>query len=79
MSATSILSSGSERLDAWTRRSQPKIDIRFAGQKLGHVNSYTTAESIDGTINITVEHETRFEEVEIVFEGTLLSTLSLDF
>lgn len=74
--ATSIISSGSDRLDAWTRRSQPKIEINLAGQKTGHVNSYTTGESIDGSITVTVEHDTRFEEVEIVFEGNYHSTLA---
>ncbi|KOS41077.1 hypothetical protein ACN38_g8057 [Penicillium nordicum] len=73
--ATSIISSGSDRLDAWTRRSQPKIEINIAGQKPGHVNSYTTGESIDGSITVTVEHETRFEEVEIVFEGVARTTV----
>lgn len=70
MSATSIISSGSERFDSWSRRSQPKVEIHLVGQKPGHVNSYTTGESIDGTITVTVEHETRFEDIEIVFEGT---------
>ncbi|CAI7661507.1 hypothetical protein PCG10_004702 [Penicillium crustosum] len=73
--ATSIISSGSDRLDAWTRRSQPKIEINITGQKPGHVNSYTTGESIDGSITVTVEHDTRFEEVEIVFEGVARTTV----
>ncbi|KAJ5503854.1 hypothetical protein N7463_006728 [Penicillium fimorum] len=73
--ATSIISSGSDRLDAWTRRSQPKIEIYLAGQKPGLVNSYTTGESIDGTITVTVEHETRFDEIEIVFEGISRTTV----
>ena len=71
MSTTSTLSSGSEKLDAWTRRSQVKIEIDMAGQKPGHVNSYTTAENIEGTVRISVEHETRFDEIEIVFEGII--------
>ncbi|KAJ5544524.1 hypothetical protein N7535_007077 [Penicillium sp. DV-2018c] len=75
MSATSIISSGSDRLDAWTRRSQPKIEINLARQKPGHVNSYTTGESIEGTITITAEHDTRFEELEIVFEGSSRTTV----
>ena len=69
MSTTSIYSAGSDRLDAWTRRSQPKIEIQIAGQKPGHVNSYTTAERIDGSVIVAVDHETRFDEIEIVFEG----------
>jgi hypothetical protein len=69
MSTTSTLSSGAEKLDAWTRRSQINIDIGLAGQQPGHVNSYTTADKIEGTVTISVEHETRFDEIEIVFEG----------
>jgi hypothetical protein len=71
MSTTSTLSSGAEKLDAWTRRSQVKVEIDLAGQKPGHVNSYTTADNIDGTVTISVEHETRFDEIEIVFEGRI--------
>ncbi|CAG7983141.1 unnamed protein product [Penicillium nalgiovense] len=73
--ATSIISSGSDKLDAWTRRSQPKIEIRLAGQTPGHVNSYTTGESIDGSITVTVDHETRFDEIEIAFEGVSRTTV----
>ncbi|KAJ5260915.1 hypothetical protein N7524_008548 [Penicillium chrysogenum] len=73
--ATSIISSGSDKLDAWTRRSQPKIEIHLAGQKPGHVNSYTTGESIDGSITVTVDHETRFDEIEIAFEGVSRTTV----
>ncbi|CAG7916327.1 unnamed protein product [Penicillium olsonii] len=73
--ATSILSSGSEKLDAWTRRAQPKVEIDLAGQKQGHVNSYTTGESVEGIVNITAEHDTRFEEVEIVLEGRSRTTV----
>ncbi|CAG8197933.1 unnamed protein product [Penicillium olsonii] len=73
--ATSILSSGSEKLDAWTRRAQPKVEIDLAGQKQGHVNSYTTGESVEGIVNITAEHDTRFEVVEIVLEGRSRTTV----
>ncbi|KAJ6189849.1 hypothetical protein N7519_004757 [Penicillium mononematosum] len=73
--ATSIISSGSDKLDAWTRRSQPKIEIHLAGQTPGHVNSYTTGESIDGSITVTVDHETRFDEIEIAFEGVSRTTV----
>ncbi|EKV07030.1 Arrestin-like, N-terminal [Penicillium digitatum] len=75
MSTTSIYSAGSDRLDAWTRRSQPKIEIQIAGQKPGHVNSYTTAERIDGSVIVAVDHETRFDEIEIVFEGVSTTTV----
>lgn len=69
MVATSIISRTSESLDVFTRRSQPKIDINLQGQTPGLVNSYTTGDQIEGTATITVEHETRFDEVEIVLQG----------
>lgn len=69
MVATSVISRTSESLDVFTRRSQPKIDINLQGQTPGLVNSYTTGDQIEGTATITVEHETRFDEVEIVLQG----------
>lgn len=69
MVATSVISKGSETLDVFTRRSQPKIEINLQGQTPGLVNSYTTGDQIEGTVTITVDHETRFDEVEIVLQG----------
>jgi hypothetical protein len=69
MVATSVISRGSESLDVFTRRSQPKIQINLLGQTPGLVNSYTTGDQIEGTVTVTVEHETRFDEVEIVLQG----------
>lgn len=77
MSASSIISRGSETLDVFTRRSQPKIELNLAGQKPGLVNSYTTGDHIEGTAMITVDQETRFDEVEIIFQGAKLRSSSL--
>lgn len=77
MSATSIISRGSETLDVFTRRSQPKIELNLAGQKPGLVNSYTTGDQIEGTVIIAVDQDTRFDEVEIIFQGTELQSSSL--
>jgi hypothetical protein len=71
MVATSVISRGSETFDVFTRRSQPKIEIDLVGQTPGLVSSYTTGDHIEGTVTITVEHETRFDEVEIAFQGRL--------
>lgn len=54
---------------AWSWRSRPEIEIRLVGQKPQLVNSYTTGDQIEGTAIITVEHETPFDEVEIVLQG----------
>lgn len=70
--ATSMISRGSETLDIFTRRSQPKIELNLVGQKPGLVNSYTTGDQIEGTAIITVNQETRFDEIEIVLQGTTL-------
>lgn len=69
MTARSIMSHGSETLDVFTRRSQPKVDIELVGQKPGLVNSYTTSDQIEGSVKITVDADTRFDEVEIIFQG----------
>ena len=74
MVATSVISRGSETLDVFTRRSQPKIEIDLIGQKPGLVNSYTTGDHIEGTVSVTVEQETRFDEIEIAFQGKWLHT-----
>ena len=71
MTARSIMSHGSETLDIFTRRSVPKVEIELVGQKPGLVNSYTTGDQIEGSVKITVDADTRFDEVEIVFQGTL--------
>ncbi|KAJ5981099.1 hypothetical protein N7481_008397 [Penicillium waksmanii] len=70
MVAASIISRGSDTLNVFTRRSQPNIDINLVGQKPGLVSSYTTGDHIEGTVTVTVEHETRFNEVEIVLQVT---------
>lgn len=76
MVATSVISRGSETLDVFTRRSQPKIEINLVGQKPGLVSSYTTGDQIDGTVDVTVDHETRFDEIEIVLQGRSYLTKS---
>lgn len=72
MSTSSVISRGSETLDVFTRRSQPKIELNLVGQKPSLVNSYTTGDQIEGTVMITVDQETRFDEVEIYFQGAKL-------
>ncbi|KAF7714567.1 Uncharacterized protein PECH_006117 [Penicillium ucsense] len=70
MTARSIMSYGSESLDIFTRRSVPKIDILLAGQKPGLVSSYTTSDRIEGHVTVKVDTDTRFDEVEIIFQGS---------
>jgi hypothetical protein len=65
------MSHGSETLDVFTRRSQPKVEVELVGQKPGLVNSYTTSDQIEGSVKITVDADTRFDEVEIIFQGML--------
>lgn len=69
------MSRGSDTLDVFTRRSQPKVDIELIGQKPGLVNSYTTGDQIEGLATITVQQDTRFDEVEIVFQGAHVSRI----
>ncbi|KAJ5161410.1 hypothetical protein N7492_006802 [Penicillium capsulatum] len=70
MTPASSVSRASESLDIFTRRSQPKVEIELTGQKPRLVNSYTTGDQIEGVATITVEHDTRFDEVDIVLQGT---------
>ncbi|KAJ5588973.1 hypothetical protein N7537_011651 [Penicillium hordei] len=74
MGMTPIISRNSDTL-SWTRPSQPKIEIQLVGQQPRIVNSYTTGDQINGTAIITVEHETPFDEVEIVLQGSSHTTI----
>lgn len=69
--APSIITRGSDALDSFTRRSRPRVAINLDGQKDGFVNSYTTLDAIKGTVTVTVDHDTRFDDIEIAFEGTV--------
>ena len=51
------------------RRSRPKISIDLANQKPNLVNSYATGDRIDGTATISVDHDIRFDDIDITFEG----------
>ncbi|KAF2471021.1 arrestin [Lindgomyces ingoldianus] len=52
---------------------QPQIEINLDG---GHgptgryVTSYSTMDTITGTVSVTAAHDTRFEDIEIAFTGT---------
>lgn len=54
------------------RRSRPKITVDLANQKPNLVNSYTTGDRIDGTATISVDHDIRFDDIDITFEGISL-------
>ncbi|KAE8162168.1 hypothetical protein BDV40DRAFT_265761 [Aspergillus tamarii] len=66
---TSFVTRSSSTLESLTQ-SRPKIDIELTGQTEGLVSSYTTKDRIEGTAVITVDRDTRFDDVEISFEGT---------
>ena len=71
MASVSVLSRGSNSLDMLTKRLRPTIDIHLAGQTAGLVSSYTTGDHIEGTVTISADYDTRFDEVEIVLQGSL--------
>lgn len=71
MAAVSVLSRGSNTLDILSRRLRPSIDIHLEGQTPGLVNSYATGDHIEGTVTISANLDTRFDEVEIVLQGSL--------
>ncbi|KAB8079513.1 hypothetical protein BDV29DRAFT_164565 [Aspergillus leporis] len=67
--ASSFVTRSSSTLESLTH-SRPKVDIELVGQTEGLVNSYTTKDRIEGTAIVTVDRDTRFDDVEITFEGT---------
>ncbi|PWY94510.1 hypothetical protein BO94DRAFT_581902 [Aspergillus sclerotioniger CBS 115572] len=70
MTTPSILTRGSSSLAAFAVRGRPKVDIVVANQQDGLVPSHTTGDTIEGTVTITTDHDTRFDELEVTFEGT---------
>lgn len=68
--ASSIITGASSSLEQFTSRARPKISIDLDGQQTGLVNSYTTGDCIQGTVTITADHDIRFDDVDITFEGT---------
>lgn len=76
MATSSIITRGSSSLANFTVRSRPKVDIILANQTDGLVPSFTTGDTIKGTVTITVDHDTRFDDLEITFEGMLAQTMS---
>ncbi|KAE8147486.1 hypothetical protein BDV25DRAFT_160260 [Aspergillus avenaceus] len=67
--ASSFVTRGSSVLEP-LGLSRPKVDIELVGQTDGHVNAYTTKDRIEGTVTIKVDRDTRFDEVDITFEGS---------
>ncbi|KAF2731568.1 arrestin [Polyplosphaeria fusca] len=52
---------------------QPDIDISLEGEHGTHgtyVTSFSTMDTIRGTVTITAKHDTRFEDIDISFIGT---------
>lgn len=52
---------------------QPAIEIELDdshnGTQGSYVTSYSTMDTLEGTVTITAQQDTRFEDVEIVFTG----------
>lgn len=69
MATISVPSRGSATLGVRSRSSCPKIDIELIGQSPCPVNSYTTGDNIEGTVTVAAEHDTHFDEIEILFQG----------
>jgi hypothetical protein len=51
----------------------PNIEIVLDDSRHGttgsYVTSYSTMDTIEGTVKITTQHDTRFEDVQIAFTG----------
>lgn len=52
---------------------QPVIEIELDDTRHGtqgsYVTSYSTMDTVEGTVKITAPHDTRFENVQIAFTG----------
>ncbi|USP79299.1 arrestin (or s-antigen) n-terminal domain protein [Curvularia clavata] len=51
---------------------QPTIDISLneeQGRQRKFVTSYSSMDTVDGTVTITTQHDTRFEDIDITFTG----------
>lgn len=56
-----------------SQHGQPTIDIHLNdsdGSRQKFVNSYSSMDTIHGTVTITAHHDTRFEDIDIAFMGT---------
>ncbi|ORY16527.1 hypothetical protein BCR34DRAFT_597542 [Clohesyomyces aquaticus] len=52
---------------------QPQIDIHLDGSHGPHgryITSFSTMDTITGTVSVTAPHDMRFEDIEIAFTGT---------
>lgn len=48
-------------------RRRPRIQIDLDQPS---AYTYTTGDRIDGTVNVAVDHDVQFDDIEITFEGT---------
>lgn len=62
-------------LETLARRARLKIGIDLADKPTGFVASYTTLDKIEGEVTIEADQDTRFDSVEITFEGMYHSDL----
>lgn len=68
---SSLSTRGSSSLEAITHYARPKINIELSNQADGLVKSYTSKDRIEGIATVTVDRDTRFDEIDITFEGML--------
>lgn len=61
-------------VQSFTRRNKPIIDITLNDQQDTYVSSYTTLDKIEGEVSIKAEHDLKFDDISITFEGRLSSS-----
>jgi hypothetical protein len=60
-----------------THYGEPTIEIELKGNggpRNSWVTSYSTMDTIEGTVTVTALHDTRFEDIDIAFIGKWSST-----
>lgn len=67
--AASIISRGSGAVDVLYPYARPQVKIDLNGQVDNLIKSYTTGDSIEGTVTITASHLISFDAIEIQLEG----------
>lgn len=60
-------------------RPRPKVSINLDKSSKGLSDTYTTSDQITGTVVITVDEETSFNNVSITFEGKSKSLRELGY
>lgn len=75
MPSPPISESLTSRMRSLAHLSRPVIHIALARAKPNHINTYSTADTIEGLVSLTAAQDTAFDSVQIAFTGTTKTSL----